>query len=339
MALTKMAYIRYRALDKCLREGGIKDYTIHDLLREVNSALDLAYPGTPGIKLRQLRKDIAFMKSDEVFNAPIEYVREGQRHTYRYSKQGFSINTGDLSSVEAEKVAQALEVLSNLKSRPEFNWMQDTYYMLQERFGLSEDNRSILSYDANPDYMGLKWLDHLYSSIKKQQVIEINYAPFNKPKSEFQFHPQHLRQYNNRWFVFGYSTDADGKLSITNVALDRIEDIQDLPLKYHYEYKDWEEFFDEIIGVTNHPNDEETEVKLLFSESRAPYIITKPLHPSQKHKTLSNGKLEVRIQVKPNFELKSLILSFGKDVEVLEPPDIRAAITDELKTSCNVYSI
>ena len=77
MATNKNAYIRYKAIDKCLRNPGRK-YTISDLLEDVNDALSEYDSSTGGIAKRQLYDDINFMKSIDGFEAPIETERDGQ---------------------------------------------------------------------------------------------------------------------------------------------------------------------------------------------------------------------------------------------------------------------
>ena len=58
---------------------------------------------------------------------------------------------------------------------------------------------------------------------------------------------------------------------------------------------DWEDYFFDVIGVTLPEAGKLVAVELLFDENQAPYVNTKPIHPSQKVKLLDNGKLEVRI--------------------------------------------
>ena len=77
-------------------------------------------------------------------------------------------------------------------------------------------------------------------------------------------------------------------------------------------------------------------VELLFSSSSAPYIKTKPIHPSQIETELPEG-LKIRIQVIPNYELEQLILSFGEGVRVISPPLLVEKITFRLKNNLNQY--
>jgi len=110
--------------------------------------------------------------------------------------------------------------------------------------------------------------------------------------------------------------------------LDRIISLSEVNSKYIENTKyDFGEYFDDIIGITI-PNDGSIElIELQFSSKQAPYIITKPLHHSQKSKPIDENGVLVTIEVIPNYELKSLLLSFGKDVKILSPASLR----DEIK--------
>ena len=84
------------------------------------------------------------------------------------------------------------------------------------------------------------------------------------------------------------------------------------------ETEDWQDYFYDIIGVTRF--DEKVErIIVHVNKEMAPYIKTKPLHPTQKFKKINDQTYEVQINVIPNLELNSLLLSFGKNLIVQEP--------------------
>jgi predicted DNA-binding transcriptional regulator YafY len=66
--------------------------------------------------------------------------------------------------------------------------------------------------------------------------------------------------------------------------------------------------------------------KLHFSQQQAPYVVTKPIHPSQVNKPITENGVTITINVIPNYELKSLLLSFGKEVEIISPTWLKAEI-------------
>lgn len=78
------------------------------------------------------------------------------------------------------------------------------------------------------------------------------------------------------------------------------------------------------------------EIFLEFSPEVAPYVITKPIHPTQKHKIKATG-LEVKIKVIPNFELERLILSFGDQVKVISPQNFKEHIYQRIEHAIQLY--
>jgi predicted DNA-binding transcriptional regulator YafY len=101
---------------------------------------------------------------------------------------------------------------------------------------------------------------------------------------------------------------------------------------------DWDFYFSEIIGVSKPYQVDEVEVQLLFSEKQAPYIITKPIHETQKNYEHESGLL-VKIKVIPNFELEQQILSFGESVQVIAPIELKNRISSRLQQALSKYNL
>lgn len=115
-----------------------------------------------------------------------------------------------------------------------------------------------------------------------------------------------------------------------------MESLSETAQKYKQSETDWEEYFFDLVGVTRPENVNLQEIVLKFSPEVSPYVITKPIHPSQKHKNDPTG-LEVKIKVIPNFELERLILSFGEQVKVIAPLDFKERISERLQFANHLY--
>lgn len=336
MLTTKHQLIRYNKLDRCFQNYG-REYTIDDLLAAVNDAIIEYDPNSEGIQIRTLRKDIRFMKSESGYNAPIEAIKGSNgSYYYRYTDKNFSINNSPLNDTEAEQLKNAISILNRFEGSPEFEWVNQLGPLLNDKFGLKNQDKKVMSLESNIDYKGYDYITTLFNAIINKKVLKINYEPFGKEPYEVTFHPYFLKQYNNRWFVFGYN--EFNKNPHWNLALDRINgNIETSNEKYRNDETDWQDFFDDIIGVSKDPKKEKEEVKLLFSKEQAPYIQTKPLHWSQKSKVLEDGTLEVRIKVIINYELETRILSFGEKVKVIEPVDLVNRILDRINHQIKNY--
>ena len=333
MPINKNAVIRYNVLDKCFSNPGRK-YFFDDLMREVNSALLDDDPNSSGIQVRQLREDLRFMKSETGYSAPIETYRLGKKAFYRYDDQSFSINKSPLNKSEADQLKSALAILQRFEGSPEFEWVNEIGPMLRDQFGLKDTEEKIIGYDTNIDYSGYEHIANLFNAISNKQVLKVKYRSFDNAVYDFEFHPHYLKQYNNRWFVFG--RNAETKVNQWNLPLDRIEEIEEVDSKYEPNKTDWEDYFYDIIGVTK-KEVEIQEVELLFSKAQAPYIQTKPLHPSQRSALKEDGSLGVKIKVVPNYELERLILSFGEAVKVISPSELRRKVVQRIMESHKQY--
>jgi predicted DNA-binding transcriptional regulator YafY len=336
MITTKHQLIRYNRLDRCFQNYG-REYTIDDLLELVNEAIIEYDPKSEGIQIRTLRKDISFMKSESGYNAPIEAIKGSNgSYFYRYTDKNFSINKRPLNDTEAEHLKNAVSILTRFEGSPEFEWVNQLGPLLNDKFGLKNQDKKVMSLESNIDYKGYDYITPLFNAIINKTVLKINYEPFGKEPYDIVFHPYFLKQYNNRWFVFGYNEFNQNPH--WNLALDRINgNIETIKEKYRNDDNDWQDFFDDIIGVSKNMDSKIEEVKLVFNKEQAPYIETKPLHWSQKNKYLDDGSLEIRIKVMLNYELEMRILSFGEKVKVIGPAILVTTILNRIKNQFENY--
>ena len=334
MSIIKNALLRYQTLDRCFKNTG-RSYLIEDLLEEVNQTLFDENPENSGIQVRQLREDIRFMRSELGYSAPIESrVISGKKHAYFYTEPTFSINNSPLNITEAEQLKSVLTLLNRFQGNPGFEWLTEMSVILKDTFSLKSNSKKAISFEGNIDYTGYEFITPLFNAIVNNRVLKINYTPFGQDEIQLTFHPYHLKQFNNRWFVFGLNANLNAPS--WNLALDRITNIVEIQDVYVEDFTDWDYFFSEIIGVSKPFDQNEEEIHLLFSKRQAPYIITKPIHETQKHYELEDGLL-VKIKVIPNFELEQLILSFGEGVKVLLPVHLIEKISDRIELSLAQY--
>lgn len=331
MSINKKALTRYLAYDRCLRNTGAK-YTWEALLEEANKALN--DEGLEGIGKTQFYADMQYMELSE-WKAPIEKYKNGRTVYFKYSDPSYSINNQPLNETEAKQLKSAIQVLSRFKGMPQFEFINEIIPAIESKLGLISLEKEVMSFENNLDYEGLKFITPLFNAIVNKRVLIIEYQDFKSllPYS-ISFHPYYLKQYNNRWFVFGYNEFT--KNENWNMALDRIKTIEEAKNKYIETEIAWEDYFYDLIGVTKKVNDQLQTVKLWFSPSQAPYVITKPIHPTQKCKNTEDG-LEVTINVVPNYELEKLILSFGETVKVLCPESFQKAILGRIRKSASLY--
>ena len=334
MATNKHAQIRYTILDRCFSNFN-RAYTYKDLLEEVNTVLyDLE---TDGIQLRQLQYDIAHMKSDAGYGIELdEDLKLLKKRIFRYKDKNFSLADHPLNQNDSEQLETTLAILSRYKHREEFNWLEELIPRMELAFDLvSHGDDGIISYQDNQDLKGRELVGVLFNLIIKKKVVEIVYQPYNKESEVVLIHPYHLKQYNSRWFLFGYNENYK---ALSNYPLDRIQSVRETSKPIIESAINWLDYFDDIIGVTKPTNTEPQIVKLKFSERRINYVLTKPLHGTQKADKSDESGLTIQIEVIPNPELYQLILSFGEDVKVVSPEEVKMEIKEKIKKMNTNYN-
>lgn len=338
MPVNKNANIRYRVLDSCFRDKRHR-YFIEDLIDECDKALRELNPKTKGVSRRQIFDDIRFMATEPEaggYGIELDDLREGKRKYYRYKDTDFSISQQPISKAEAQQLQQAISTLTRFRGLPQYGWIEEVITNLEQRFNLEGKNAGIVCFEQNRLLKGLEYLGPIIDAATTHKVIKVNYRNYKNGGRDMVFilHPYYLKQYNNRWFAFGYN---DEEKKITNVALDRIQNLElmnDIQFIVNTEV-DFDHYFDNFIGVTN--PDDPTVRKVVFKTTpdRYPYIESKPLHPSQR--VYDRKQFMLRIDVAINNELEQKILSFGPDIEVLEPEDFREQIKKKVEANYKKY--
>ncbi|QQU02183.1 helix-turn-helix transcriptional regulator [Myroides odoratus] len=331
MAINKNAYARYKILDECFANI-YREFFIEDLILACNHGLGEFSGKKTSVSRRQIYEDIKFMKSDLGFGAPIASYSSGKRRYIRYEDKDFSIHNKKLTQAEEQQLKDSVMVLSRIKGLGDSSWLQELKLKLDiEIEGPSKDN-TIISFQENVDLKNLDHLENLYNYIKNKQVLKIVYRSFKAVNQEEHIlSPNFLKQYNNRWFLLGENHKFN---NISIFALDRIESFTLFTDVYRDSSVDYnDDYFEDIVGVTNISDNEVQNVRILLTDKVVPYITTKPFHRSQKQ--IKNNILDIRVKINP--ELISQILSYGNGMQVLEPESLIKTIKDKLKESLESY--
>ncbi|MCW5925087.1 MAG: WYL domain-containing protein [Saprospiraceae bacterium] len=321
MPTNKHASFRYRVLNVCFRRP--RRWTLDELVAEVSSCLHEDFGTLNGVSKRTVQYDINLMKSSPPrgFDAPI--VCEGGKYTY--ADRSFSIEQRPLTEKDVMAIKEALALLRQFSGLPHFKSLMESLHRLEGR--TQYPDHSVIQFETNDQVAGTKWLGGLYDAILSKTVLEIGYQPFNVDEPyQLVFHPYHLREYRNRWFVFGWH---DALKTIHTLALDRIIGISKSTKRYHFngEFHP-HEYFRDLIGVTKPEEGVPVEVVFRVTRLLSKYLETKPLHHSQTYRGEENGEMEFSIKVIPNYEMYSELARFGKSLGVVAPEEVRQCLLE-----------
>lgn len=180
-------------------------------------------------------------------------------------------------------------------------------------------------------------------------VVSFKYIQGFQNLMERTVHPHLLKEYNSRWFLFGYVQQEDGTWEIVNFALDRIvyngspNDILvhvDIPFKKAP--KDfYTNYFKDIVGVTKYDEGEIEQITVRTVDFKVHHLLrTKPIHSSQREILPfdeGNGYGEFMISVIPNIELQARLLSYGQGLYVTGGTSFRQKMQDVISQLSRLY--
>lgn len=224
---------------------------------------------------------------------------------------------------------------------------------------------------------GTGYIEPIIRAIKEKRTIGIVYEAFGKSKEEVQsakckvqndkiqdtgcrmqdakseivnlkseiriLHPYLLKEYRNRWYVVGLDEE---KNEIRTFGLDRIKSISPSPpgegnegrqpIAYRKVDFDPKTYFRHTIGIIA-PQSKPPEIRIEFTKRQAQYLITQPIHPSQKVLKETKEKVVFGFEVHPTYEFISMILGYREEVSILAPIWLKKKIKELLKKIMKQY--
>ncbi|NDV64706.1 YafY family protein [Bacteroides sp. 224] len=336
MPVNRNALIRYKTIDTCLRNP-YRRWTLENLIDACSDAL-YEYEGIDkGISRRTIQMDIQMMRSEKLgYNAPIVVY---ENKYYKYEDPNYSITNTPLSGQDLKVMSEAVEVLRQFKGFSYFSGMGDIVSRLEDHItSVKQKTVPVIDFEKNESLKGLNHLDVVYHAIINKQTLNLKYRSFKaRSASNFIFYPYLLKEYRNRWFVYG---TRKGVKVLFNLALDRIHNIEIAKNEPYREntFFDPQTFFDDLVGVTKTINQKPHKVRFWVDAANAPYVETKPIHKSQiLIEEREDKSMVFEIEVILNRELERELLGFGDFIKVLSPPSLAGFIKSRFKKAYNLY--
>lgn len=336
MPVNRNALIRYKTIDLCL-QNRYRKWTLDDLIDACSDAL-YEYEGImKGVSQRTVQMDIQMMRSDKLgYNAPIVVV---DKKYYTYEDADYSIMNIPLSENDLDKLMETVDFLKQFKGFSHFRELDGMVQKLEDHiFSRKTHRKPVIDFEKNENLKGLEFLDVIYKAIVEQKAIALTYQSFKaRQPGVFNFHPYLLKEFRNRWFVVGAKKAKDPLLTL---ALDRIACIKDSEIAY-IKRDDFnaEDYFKDAIGVTVSPGMATEKVTLFVNHKHAPYVLTKPIHHSQKVVERDDYGVTITLDVQLNFELEKEILGLGDGIMVLAPESLKRSVTERLNNAVDLYNI
>lgn len=237
-------------------------------------------------------------------------------------------------------INKRINILKQFQDFSLFKELRGVVQKLEDQIYTTQNKQNpIIHLDKNKNLKGLEHLEVVYQAFLKKICLNLEYKSFKARKaSNINFHPYILREFNNRWFIVGNPNTTKDK--IQTLALDRILTIEynlEIPYKKKENFNS-QDYYKNTIGVTVLNENQLYKVILKLNRENSPYVITKPLHQSQKIiEKLKDGSVIFELKVRLNREFDRLVLGFGENIEVLKPRILRNRIKRKLNKALKNY--
>ena len=201
MPVNRNTILRYKTIDRMLRKGRMA--TLDELIEACNDALFEAN-GYGEVSRRTIQHDIQEMRYSQVlgYYAPIKVV---DRKYYMYEERGYSITQIPVSPEDMVQLAEAVGLIKQMSSFRGFDGLEDVVNRLEDYVAsMRYKAEPVILLESNERLRGLEYITNLHDAIVKKKPIEIIYKSFHSPEAQtFCFSPYVLKEFRNRWFVFG----------------------------------------------------------------------------------------------------------------------------------------
>jgi|TARA_B110000285_G_scaffold227913_1_gene289990 predicted DNA-binding transcriptional regulator YafY len=336
MPVTKSALLRYRIIDKTIRNK-YKPFPGKERLREACEEV-LFNSQNERVSASTIDKDLNAMRFDEGLGylAPIGFSREYKG--YFYKDKNYSFDTVPLNEDDLDAIRFAATTLHQFKGIKIFENFDFAIGKIFDRINMTEieqfdDVNEFVQFETVEHIKGSEFLPDIVRSIKERLTLSLSYQSFKGSEiKNYSLHPYFLKEYRNRWYLLAF--DANAK-KIKTYGLDRVASITIEGTNFLRDKNfNAENFFRNSIGITAIDAKPKL-VVLKFSSQQGHYVKTQPLHQSQLIVDETDTSITISINVVESVELTMTILGFGNSVKVILPKSLKEKIKNEHLKSAN----
>lgn len=179
-------------------------------------------------------------------------------------------------------------------------------------------------------------IETLLAAISRKEVCEVRYKSFTADAAKLHyFAPMRLTAYREALYAEGWSVDPRGKPRQKHrmvLAVHRIDGVEQTRLMHDFEPWSAPRYF-------GFPECEPYRVKVALSKSAARYVRERKWSDDQVFVENADGSAVLEFIAQSKSEVVSWVLSFGGELELVDPCGLRDEVIDECKRLVELYKI
>ncbi len=280
---------------------------------------------------RTAQRDIDFMR--DRLDAPLEFDRS--RNGYRYTDDAYEIPASWIDEDSLLSLALAARLASTI---PDTAVKEDLCRLIGRMLRLSR-HEEYACLDRLGDKISVKNIEYarvdeqffrlIVQALFDDRSLRITYcSPHSGAVSERIVQPLHLMHYMGSWHLLAWCAARE---AIRDFALARLQAVAlaDTPVQVPLDLPPIKEYTRRHFGIMQ--GETATIVTLRFSPHIAPRIREQIWHPDQQTTPKPDGSLLLSFPTADFRELTRNILSYGAEVRVVEPAELRELVRGEIE--------
>lgn len=274
------------------------------------------------------------------YNAPIQYSRSPKGYCYlKDTSQTFELPGMWFSAGEIH----ALFVIDHFLKAIDPGLLKDALLPFEQRIEHLM-SRAGVHPDDTIDRIKIIAVTHRQSeptafrlvadALMRARQLELKYhARGSDRTSERRVSPQRLIHYRDNWYLDAWCHHKD---ALRTFALDRIRQVHliDQPA-YQHDVDKLESHFASAFGIF--AGEATHTATLKFTAKQARWVADEQWHPEQIGQSLEDGSYKLQLPYRNPQELTMEILKYGPEVEVIDPPELRKSVQQQLKLALKQY--
>lgn len=320
--------LRFHTIDQCL-QNRYRKWRLQDLIEACSDAVE------KNISKRTVQNDIQRMRSGDLgYYAPI-ICKDG---LYSYEDSGYSIKNATLTTENIRSIAIASKIIGQYKGFELHGELQEIANKLETKGQRDKfvQIENIIEFEQAEEITGKELLQPILQAIQNKEVLCIEYKRFDSSQIKTHIvHPYLLKEYRSRWYLLGLNHKHQ---FITTYALDRVVSLKVADDQDYMENTGFDPkiYFQNTIGIT-YTGEPPLLVTLFVESDFVPYLLTQPLHHTQKLLRESGQGAYFQLEVVNNPEFKTLILGYANVMNIVEPTELKNDFVNMLKVAKGKY--
>ncbi len=295
-----------------------------------------------GVTSKTIQRDITFMQRD--LGLPLAY--DILRHGYHYERPVHDFPLLKVSVEDIVALFLARKAIEPLQGSPLEATLRESFRRLSSSlagevsFHWSDLDEAFSARDSGVVPGDVALFEKVARAILETCELRFDYRKIDGEEWESRrLQPYHLTEFDGGWYVIGYDPDRKARRTF---ALQRIRKAR--PVKVRFLRPADFSLNDHLggsFGVWHNPADrgKRCRIRLRFTGWAARLVSERRWHPSQQIEWNGNldDELIMTLELSSFEEIRRWILSWGPQVEVLEPKELREEIEEAVAGVLALY--